>query len=499
MGKRSSAAALLALPLDGPSPTPLFRQLYESIRGAALSGQLAAGVRLPATRILAEELGLSRNTVLNAYEQLLAEGYLVGRSGSGTFVAPDLPDDLLEARARPAEPRRARRGAFLSRRGALLSRIRQSPSSRDGQQRAFRPGVPALDAFPRQDWARLLRKHSRQLPWRLLDYGETAGYRPLREAVAAHVRAARAVRCGWEQVVIVSGTQQATDLCVRLLLDPGDTVWVEDPGYLGARAALTGAGARIVPVNVDSEGLDVDDGIRRFARARLCCVTPSHQYPLGVTLSLPRRLALLDWARRAGARIVEDDYDSEFRYAGRPLASLQGQDRDGRVIYVGTFNKALFPSLRLGYLVVPADLVDAFVAARGFSDGHSSMLTQAVLTDFLTEGHFARHIRRMRSLYAERQDALVRAARRALTGLLEVAPSETGLHLVGWLPRGVDDRAASRAAAAAGVEVPPLSVYRVRPSRRGGLLMGYGGVNPRQIRDGVRALAAALEALPRQR
>jgi GntR family transcriptional regulator/MocR family aminotransferase len=498
MSKRAGAAALLAVPLDGESPRPLFRQLYESLRGAALSGRLGAGVRLPATRVLAAELGVSRNTVLNAYEQLLAEGYLVGRTGSGTFVAPDLPDDLLEARARPAEPLPVRRARPLSRRGALLAKVRQSPSSRDGQPRAFRPGVPAIDAFPRQEWARLLRKHSRHLPWNLLDYGEMAGYRPLREAIAAHVRAARAVRCEWRQVVIVSGTQQATDLCVRLLLDPGDAVWVEDPGYLGARAALTGAGARIVPVDVDREGIDVEDGIRRHASARLCYVTPSHQYPQGVTLSLPRRLALLDWARRVGARIVEDDYDSEFRYAGRPLASLQGQDRDGRVIYVGTFNKALYPSLRLGYLVVPPDLVDGFVAARGLADGHSSMLLQAVLTDFLTEGHFARHIRRMRSLYAERQDALVRAAGRALGGLLEVAPSETGLHVVGWLPRGVDDRAASRAAADAGVEVPPLSTYRVRPSRRGGLLIGYGGVNPRQIRDGVRELAAALESLVRQ-
>jgi GntR family transcriptional regulator/MocR family aminotransferase len=323
----------------------------------------------------------------------------------------------------------------------------------------------------------------------LLDYGESAGYRPLREAIAAHVRTARAVRCDAGQVVIVSGTQQAVDLCARLLLDPGDAVWVEDPGHIGTRSALMGAGARVIPVSVDAEGLEVEDGIRRHAAARLCCVTPSHQYPLGATLSLPRRLALLDWARENDARIIEDDYDSEFRYTGRPLGSLQGQDNDGRVIYVGTFSKALFPSLRLGYLVAPPDLVDAFVTARALADGHSPLLTQAVLTDFFTEGHFARHVRRMRAVYAERQDALLRAARRELREELEVAPSATGLHLVGWLPRGVDDRAASAAAAGCGVETPPLSAYRVRPSRRGGLLLGYGGVSPRQIRDGVRALA----------
>jgi GntR family transcriptional regulator/MocR family aminotransferase len=498
MGKREGAATLLTLPLDEAAPAPLFRQLYESLRGAALSGRLAAGARLPATRALAADLGVSRNTVLNAYEQLLAEGYLVGRVGSGTFVAPNLPDDLLEARARPAEPRPGRTGRPLSRRGAVLASTRRSVTSRDGPPRAFRPGVPALDAFPHADWARLLRKHVRQELRDLLGGGEPAGYRPLREAVAAHVGAARAVRCDAAQVVIVAGTQQALDLCARVLLDPGDAAWVEDPGYLGARGALLGAGVRVVPVAVDGEGLDVADGVRRCPGARLCYVTPSHQYPLGVALSLPRRLALFEWARRAGAWVIEDDYDSEFRYAGRPLASLQGQDRDGRVIYVGTFSKALFPALRLGYLVAPPDLVDAFTAAKELADSFSPHLTQAVLADFLADGHFARHVRRMRALYAERQEALVRAARRALGGLLELDPSPTGLHTVGWLPRGVDDREASAAAAAAGVEAPPVSAYRLRPSRRGGLLLGYGGITPRQIRDGVRALGPALETLVRR-
>jgi GntR family transcriptional regulator/MocR family aminotransferase len=489
MTSQARAAGLLALPIDEDSATPLLRQVYEALRGAVLSGRLAAGVQLPATRALAAELGVSRNTVLNAYDQLRSEGYLVGRVGSGTYVAPDLPDDLLEAKARPAEPRPVRSVGSLSRRGAGLARAHGEVGPRDGRPRAFRPGVPALDAFPREDWMRLVRKRGRLLPCDLLDYGEPAGYRPLREAIAAHVRAARAVRCDAGQVVVVSGAQQAFDLCARLLLDPGEAAWVEDPGHLGTRGALLGAGARIVPVGVDGEGLDVADGKRREPSARLCCVTPSHQYPLGATLSLRRRLALLDWARRANARIIEDDYDSEFRYAGRPLASLQGQDRDDRVIYVGTFSKSLFPSLRLGYLVVPSDLVNAFLAARALADGHSPLLPQAVLTDFLTEGHFARHVRRMRALYAERQDVLLRSARRDLDGFLEVTPSATGLHLVGWLPPGTDDRAVSGAAAGIGIETPPLSAYRVRPSRRSGLLLGYGGVNPRQIRDGVRALA----------
>jgi GntR family transcriptional regulator/MocR family aminotransferase len=494
MAKKARSAALLSLPLDDRSKAPLFRQLYEGMRGAVLSGQLGAGARLPATRTLACELGVSRNTVVNAYEQLLAEGYLVGRIGSGTYVAPTLPDDLLQARAQPAPPRRpVRTGRVLSRLGAILATAPRSVGIHDGRARPFCTGVPALDAFPGDVWMRLMKKYVQATPGELLDYGDPAGYGPLREAIAAYIRTARAVCCDADQVIVVSGTQQAVDLIARVLLDPGDTVWLEEPGYLGARGAFLGAGVRVLPVPVDAEGLNVAEAEGRHAGARLCYVTPSHQYPLGVTMSLARRLALLDWARRAGAWIVEDDYDSEFRYAGRPLASLQGLDRDQRVIYLGTFSKVLAPALRLGYLVAPADLVDAFVAARALTDHHSPSLPQAVLADFIREGYLARHIRRMRTLYAERQDALLKAARRELDGLLSVAPAEIGLHLLGWLPEGVDDREASRRAGVLGVEVPPLSAYRLKPGGRGGLLLGYAATPPRQIRDGVRRLATALQ------
>ncbi len=254
------------------------------------------------------------------------------------------------------------------------------------------------------------------------------------------------MRCEASQVIVVNGAQQAVDLAARVLLDPGDTAWVEDPGYQGARGALIAAGIRLAPVPVDAEGLDVRRGARAAPGARLVYVTPSHQYPLGVTMSLNRRLALLEWASASGAWILEDDYDSEYRYAGRPLAALQGLDTAGRVIYVGTFSKVLFPALRLGYLVVPPELVDAFVAARALADRHSPSVTQAALADFIDGGHFARHVRRTRALYAERQAALVRAAQRTLGGLLEVAPAEAGMHLMGWLPVGVDDRVAARAA-----------------------------------------------------
>lgn len=494
MATRTRTGTLWTLPLDPAAATPLFRQLYEGLRCGILDGTLAAGVRVPATRRLAGELGVSRNTVLNAYEQLLAEGYLEGKAGSGTYVPRTLPEELLQVRpAAPAQPAPPPRRP-LSRRGELLAGTSAGVARSSGVPRPFRPGTPALDAFPFETWRRLVARHHRRPPPDRLAYDHAAGYAPLRRAIAAHLGPARAVRCDPDQVLVVNGAQHGLDLVTRLLLDPGDTAWVEDPGYPGARAALQGAGVRLVPIPVDGDGLDVVAGAARGPDARLAYVTPSHQYPLGVTLSLPRRLALLEWARRANAWVVEDDYDSEFRYAGRPLAALQGLDRDGRVIYLGTFSKTLFPALRLGYLVVPPDLADAFVAARHATDRQAATLTQAVVADFLDEGHFVRHVRRMRTLYAERQETLLRAAGRELGGLLELGPCATGLHLMGWLAAGRDDRRASLAAARAGVEAPPLSGYCLEPRGRGGLMLGYAGADARQIRDAVRRLGAALRA-----
>jgi GntR family transcriptional regulator/MocR family aminotransferase len=293
-------------------------------------------------------------------------------------------------------------------------------------------------------------------------------------------------------VIVTAGSQQALNLAARLLLDPGDSAWVEDPGYLGARGALQAAGVRTVPVPLDSEGLNVAEGELQAPGARMAYVTPSHQYPLGVTMSLSRRMTLLDWARRKQAWIVEDDYDSEFRYSGRPLAALQGLDTAHRVIYTGTFSKVLFPALRLGYLVAPEQVVDAFLSARALADRHSPTIEQACVSEFLSEGHFARHVRRMRALYAERQDALVSAARRELAGAIEVAPAEAGMHLVGWLPPGTIDRDVSLRAADAGVCAPAVSSYALGPHSRPGLLLGYAAPNGRQIRDGVRKLAPIM-------
>ena len=496
MPRQPTAIPPWMLYLDPGAPVPYYRQLYDVLREAVLSGRLAPGTRLPSTRELATELNVSRTTVVTAFAQLLAEGYLEGKVGSGTYVASELPDDLLRARARRghASDESVQPGNALSRRGELLATAPMMSLRDEGEPRAFRPWVPALDEFPWRVWVRLVaRRHRRPQP-ALLNYGPPAGHWALRRAIAEHLRASRAVRCEPEQVIVVSGSQQALDLVARVLLDPGDAAWVEDPGYAGTNGALVGAGARVVPVPVDGEGLDVAAARDLYPNARLACVTPSHQYPLGVTMSLPRRLALIEWVARAGAWVLENDYDSEYRYAGRPLAALQGLDTEGRVIYTGTFSKVLFPSLRLGYLVAPPNLVDAFVSARAFIDRTSSLMEQAVLADFLIDGHFASHMRRMRVLYAGRQEALVEAARRELDGLLEVPPKDSGMHLVGWLPEGVDGHAASQQAARHGVEAPSLASYSLLPSSPQGLVLGYAAVDEEQIAKGVRQLRGALQA-----
>jgi GntR family transcriptional regulator / MocR family aminotransferase len=349
--------------------------------------------------------------------------------------------------------------------------------------------------FPAKLWTRLVAKQWRYRRVELLTCRDPAGYGPLREAIAAHIRAARAVRCEADQVVIVSGSQQALDLIARLLVDPGDVVLVEEPGYPGARAAFTAAGASLLALPVDDHGADIDK-VPRQRRSRIAFVTPSHQYPLGVTMTLSRRLALLQWATRTGAWIVEDDYDSDFRYQGKPLPALQGLDANGRVIYVGSFSKTLFPSLRLGFVVLPPQLVESFRRARSIVDGHSAMLDQAVLADFISEGHFDRHIRRMRVLYEERQRVLVESAREQLHGLLDVKGAGGGMHLVGWLYRGMSDTGVAACARRFGVHMSPLSACcAFRRPRRGGLLLGYAAYPPDKIRASIGRLAAAFRKL----
>lgn len=489
-----SIATLPTIVLDPCAAVALYQQLYEGLRTVILNGSLPAGTQLPATRMLARELGVSRNTVVNAFEQLSAEGYVEGKVGSGTYVSHALPDMLLHSGQRTDRVSDAPAHRQLSRRGQMVATIPVSVSYDQGAPRAFRPGIPALDAFPFDIWATLSARYWRKAGPALLGYGEAAGYRPLREAIAEYLQASRGVHCTPDQVIIVTGSQQGLDIAARVLLDVGDAVWVEEPGYAGARGALMSAGARLVPVPVDGEGLDVAAGVAACATARLAYVTPSHQYPLGVTMSLPRRLALLEWARHAGAWVLEDDYDSEYRYTSRPLPAIQGLDTERRTLYVGTLSKVLLPALRLGYVVVPEDLVAAFVNARALLDRHGPTIEQAVLAAFIREGHFARHIRRMRALYAQRQSVLIEAVTRDLRGMLDVQVAGAGMHVLGWLPAGVDDRLVSRYAADQGLEVPALSAYGMLPQRRGGLVLGYAAIEEPQIRAGIQRLADVLRS-----
>jgi len=498
MVKRSTAAPFASIPLEESSTTPLYYQVYQRLRAAILLGQLAPGTRLPSTRQMAADLGVSRNTLMSAFDQLVAEGYVEGRVGSGTFVSPTLPEELLEARLKPKPVvRMPSEKRSLSDRGQALAGTRVTVATRVGRSRPFVPGVPALDQFPMALWSRLLARRWREGSRELLNYGPAAGYKPLREAIAAYLGPSRGVHCQPEQIVIVTGTQQVLDLAARILIDAGDPVLVEEYCYTALRTVLLGAGARIVPVSVDDAGMDIST-VGGSANARVAFVTPSHQYPLSVTMSLPRRLALLDWANRSSAWVVEDDYDSEYRYVARPLAALQGLDKSGRVIYSGTFSKVLFPSLRIGYVVAPPDLVDAFGAARAAVGWCSPGIDQAVLCDFITEGHFTRHIRRMRSIYAERQVVLLDALADA-GDLLEVKRADAGIHIRVTLPDHLDDRAVAAEARANDVIAHPLSAFYMGDPAlaRPGLVLGYGAYNVRQIKHAAGKLVQAVQKVAR--
>ncbi len=463
--------------------------LYEALRTQILEGRLRPGARVPATRDLARQYSLARGTIVNAFEQLKSEGYLEGNVGSGTHVSRILPDDLLkiprEQSPEPAAARRPRRFSDYARHTRPFSNFELRPS------RAFRPNLPALDLFPTTLWAQVSARRLRRASAHLLLGCDPMGYPPLREAVADYLAASRGVKCLPGQVAVISGVQEALDLIARLFVNPGDRVCMEDPGYPGASLAFKSRGAKVHGIRVDDEGMQVP---RANARgARLVYVTPGHQFPLGVTMSLARRLQLLEWAGKAGALILEDDYDGEYRYTGRPVPSLQGLDRHELVLFTGSFSKVLFPSLRLGYLVVPPDLVDCVSATLSITSRHAPLLEQAVLCDFMNEGHFGRHLRRMREVYAERLSVLIECAQRTLTGLVEISEVEAGLQTAGWLRGGLDSEAVASAAARRGVEVTPLSRYTLGALAREGLQLGFAAVDSKEIRRGIRELSIALE------
>lgn len=464
--------------------------VFDRLRQGILTGALPSGARLPPTRALANELGVARQTVVLAYERLAAEGYVRARTGSGTYVAPDLPD----AAPTPAAPPQIA-AHTLSHRGAALAAIPATAAPRGAPSGSvLAGGLPAPDLFPLHGWARCATRVLKTMPAECAGYPPPQGLHLLRVQIAAHLAATRGLIADPECIVVTAGTQQALRIAAELLLDPGDAAWVEDPGYISGRGALIAAGAAPVPVPSDSDGLDVAAGIRLAPEARLVLTAPSHATPLGGALPIGRRLALLEWANRANAWVLEDDCDSEFRWEGHPLPPLATLDQAGRVIYCGTFSKTLMPALRLGFAVVPAPLVGAFVRARTLLDRGTDALNQAILAEFMREGLLAPHIRRMRTEYAKRRAAVLAALARHAPTLRPIA-APGGLHMVARLPDGMDEAAALHACRERGLAVVPLRAYYAGPPRMTGLVLGFAGTPVSLAGDAARRLAAALRAV----
>ncbi|MFZ0635598.1 MAG: PLP-dependent aminotransferase family protein [Candidatus Acidiferrales bacterium] len=466
---------------------PLYRQVYRGLRQAILSGTFRAGDCLPSTRDLAEELGISRTVVLLAYDQLLAEGFVAGRGGSGTYVSEGLGG---------SRPRRLQNSAKLqlSRYGSAAAAVAATvdfPGRRSIPLRydfAY-GGRGDVETFPFEMWRRILLRHARKAPVRELDYGAAAGSLALREAISVHVRRSRAVLCDSSQVIVVNGSQQALDLVARVLIERGDPVAIEDPQYQGATEILRTVGARLLPVPVDRDGLNPGK-LPKYAR--LAFVTPSHQFPTGAILPLARRVALLDWARRKDAVIVEDDYDGEFRYEGQPLESLQGLDTEGRVIYIGTFSRTVFSALRIGYLIAPKSLVPAFTSTKWLCDRHTATLEQETLAEFISTGMYERHLRRVRRRNTARREALLDTIRDFLGDRVEVSGDGAGAHIVLWPGKRVSEIAVIERAASRGVGIYGISgYYLTRPSRTG-LMLGYSHMREQEIQEGIRRLSEIL-------
>lgn len=488
MVKRAGGALLLSLRIDHASPRPVSTQLYVHLRDLILTGGFASGERLPASRTLARDLTVSRTTVIEAFDRLTAEGLIESRVGAGTYVSKA----LAVARPKPAMAAPAAMPPRLSRAMARsverLGERQRLPSA----PRAFTTALPAFDAFPMAQWARLSAKHWRRNRDDVLGYGDPFGHAPLRQAIAAHLRANRGIGCDAEQIFIVGGAQQAFSLIGSVLLNPGDRVWFENPGAIGARNSLIAAGGELVPVPVDDQGMRVDEGLRRSPRFRLAFVTPSHQQPLSVVMSLERRFALLHAAAQAGAWIIEDDYDGEFSFGGAPLPTLKSVDTTGLVIYVGTFSKSLFPALRLGYLLSPPGLVDTLRSLMSKVLPGVPSFVQAVVADFIDEGHFASHLRRMRRIYAERHETLCDAAQRRLAGALDIVPSQSGLHTIAHLRGRHTEMGVVQAAAQRNITVSPIGRFALDKVSSRGLVLGFGGVRPPEIDAGVRVLEQVL-------
>jgi GntR family transcriptional regulator/MocR family aminotransferase len=498
MVKYPGGALLPTLLFDRNSKTPISVQLGCALREMILSGELKPGQRLPSSRTLASDQGISRTTAISVYEQLTAEGLIRSSIGAGAFVAEALhgSQPAPSAGSGDSDSRRPPRLAHLSSEASehYFPRISHPESPRP-----FITGMAAFDEFPMALWSSLAARYWRRPRGLVLGYPPAEGAMELRRAVATHLRANRGVVCDPEQVFIFNGAQDAFNRIGNMLLDPGDTVWIENPGPIGARNSLISSGAKLVPLPIDGEGIDVAEGLRIDPDFRLAFVTPAHQHPLGVTMSLTRRFELLRAAERAGAWIIEDDYVGEFHYAGRPAPTLKSVDTSGRVIYVGSFSKTLFAALRLGYVVAPPELVDVFHRVAGATLQGAPTSLQSIVASFIEHGHFASHIRRMRHVYGERIHTLVDAASRHLGGLIDVAPSDTGFHTIGRLAEGFDESRVARRAAERGLLVSPICRFSITPVTQKGLVLGFSAIPPRMITAGVQALAATLKDMQAER
>jgi GntR family transcriptional regulator / MocR family aminotransferase len=477
----------LAIPLS-KGRGPLFRQVYLGLRKAILSGTFRANNRLPSTRDLADQLDISRTVVLMAYDQLLAEGFVTGRGGSGTYVTKDLSSNRLVTPKKSIKFQLSNFGSAAAEAAASLdSRGRRLPSHR--YDFAFGRSESDIETFPFETWRRILMRRARKASVFELDYGPAAGSLALREAICSHLRRSRAVVCDASDVIVVNGSQQGLDLIVRVLLERGDRVAIENPSYQGTKEILLAAGVRLLPVPVDRDGLIP---AKLPEDARICFVTPSHQFPTGAILTLARRLALLDWAKRKNAVIVEDDYDGEFRYEGQPLESLQGLDAEGRIIYVGTFSRTVFPSLRVGYLIVPKSLTAAFTAAKWLNDQHTATLEQQTLAEFITTGAYERHLRRVRRRNTARRSALLDSIEKYLGDRVEVTGDGAGAHVVLWPRQRVSEESIVAKAASRGVGIYGISRYFLKRPSRTGIMLGYSRMRENEIREGIRRLSEIL-------
>jgi GntR family transcriptional regulator / MocR family aminotransferase len=486
----------IAFRLDNKNTRSLRRQLYKEMREAILSGRLSAGSRIPSTRALAQSFGISRTTVTECYEDLISEGYLYARIGSGTFVCDQLPEHLL--RVAPSrstvvakQPHPAVRLSAYGKRVSAVSVVNDV----GGEARTnFKHWRPAFDHLPLRVWRRLIARHARAAEPKNFDYSDDArGYGPLREAISKYIARSRAVRCDSSQIFICAGAQRAMDLITRVLVDPEDEIAFEDPGYLGARNIFAAQGAKLLPVHVDESGLNVSQlKSKSSAKTRFVYVSPSHQFPSGVLLALSRRLELLAWAHDQNAFVIEDDYDSEYRYGGRPVPALQGLDQTERVIYVGTFSKVLFPSLRLGFMVLPQSMVEPIARAKWLSDRQSPLIEQCALTDFINEGHLERHIRRMRTLYGQRRQALVNAFAQHLDGRATIRGDDAGMHLMVRFTTPLDDEELIRRAEQRGVQLTSARPFYLKTPYNNEFIFGYSNLTERQIRLGVQRLSEVL-------